>query len=445
MAVFKRRTCLSCKKQHQDSKEAKTPPPCERCGGTTEYSEKWYVAINLPLPDGGTKKHVRAVASKKDKAKEYEAALISERASGTVFDADRKDTSFVNAAKVFREWIDRRVKDKQMAEGTADSYRTRLTHNLWPFFRTFDLRRIDRIAVNRFVDERRERKIRKKDPSTREVYHEPTKESHIRGDIVVLKRIISVAIQEGLIRHSPLEGYEMIPPSRERDMALTPSQVETLLAVCAAPERPPYLWLAVFLAVHTGLRRDGVMSMQWSDIDWRRNEIVRTVKHHRSQGPTIVRIPMTEEVRDALKQWQAKQKVVAIGGEGYVITSPKRPGQPLKANAGLGFTAAACKAGLAGLHFHDLRHTFATLFLEQFPDHIETLRVIMGHSSAYMTRKYAHITDRAKHRAMARFSISASSEGGESHDEEGDSGRSAGVPITIRSTSTPPYSAPGLS
>src|SRR5690242_8897846 len=55
-------------------------------------------------------------------------------------------------------------------------------------------------------------------------------------------------------------------------------------------------------------------------------------------------------------------------------------------------------AGLSGLRFHDLRHTFITGHAE-----IETpLSVVMaqvGHLSARMTKEYTHISQRAKQEA----------------------------------------------
>jgi len=42
---------------------------------------------------------------------------------------------------------------------------------------------------------------------------------------------------------------------------------------------------------------------------------------------------------------------------------------------------------------HLLRHTFATLFDEQFPGHITDLQELLGHSSYETTRKYIHKTD----------------------------------------------------
>ena len=46
----------------------------------------------------------------------------------------------------------------------------------------------------------------------------------------------------------------------------------------------------------------------------------------------------------------------------------------------IGFSRVCSAVGLKGFLFHDLRHTFATLFLEQFPDQLETLKDLRGRS-----------------------------------------------------------------
>lgn len=66
------------------------------------------------------------------------------------------------------------------------------------------------------------------------------------------------------------------------------------------------------------------------------------------------------------------------------------------------FKPAATRAGLDGLHFHELRHTFATLAPESCPLDMYELSRAMGHASYAITDKvYAHVRPRdfSAHRA----------------------------------------------
>lgn len=56
-------------------------------------------------------------------------------------------------------------------------------------------------------------------------------------------------------------------------------------------------------------------------------------------------------------------------------------------------------AGLAGIRFHDLRHTFITHMVERGVP-LGTIQVFVGHMSATMLRHYTHITSGAARRAV---------------------------------------------
>jgi integrase len=56
-----------------------------------------------------------------------------------------------------------------------------------------------------------------------------------------------------------------------------------------------------------------------------------------------------------------------------------------------GFRKALSRAGLADLHFHDLRHTFASQWMMAGGD-LYVLRSILGHKSIAMTQRYAHLS-----------------------------------------------------
>jgi len=62
------------------------------------------------------------------------------------------------------------------------------------------------------------------------------------------------------------------------------------------------------------------------------------------------------------------------------------------------FRHARARPGLVDLHFHDLRHTFASQWMMNGGD-LYTLRGILGHMSIAMTQRYAHLSP-AYQRAM---------------------------------------------
>mgnify|MGYP002035789199 CR=1 FL=1 len=63
------------------------------------------------------------------------------------------------------------------------------------------------------------------------------------------------------------------------------------------------------------------------------------------------------------------------------------------------FNRAAKQANIHDLHFHDLRHTFASRLVMSGAD-IRTVQELMGHKTISMTLRYAHLSTGHKQRAM---------------------------------------------
>jgi integrase len=74
------------------------------------------------------------------------------------------------------------------------------------------------------------------------------------------------------------------------------------------------------------------------------------------------------------------------------------------------FKSACERAGIEGLRFHDLRHTFATRLVEKGVD-IETVKELLGHYGISITQRYTHSSDERKKKAVGLLVKSAKNEG----------------------------------
>jgi len=84
----------------------------------------------------------------------------------------------------------------------------------------------------------------------------------------------------------------------------------------------------------------------------------------------------------------------------YVFLNPET-GQPLK-DVKRSFPGSVRRAGIEGLRFHDLRHTFASRLVETGVDLI-TVKELLGHHSVRVTERYTHSGAEQKRKAVEKL------------------------------------------
>lgn len=237
---------------------------------------------------------------------------------------------------------------------------------LEPALKFFGRRPLDQIVKShcvRFVNERLE--VRAPHSVNRE-----------RG---LVQAVFSRAVEDGIIDRNPWKGVarEVAGP---RIRILTLSNEALLRKVL----RPAYnRWLTFMLG--TGLRIEEARNVGAREVDFVRSLI--HVPAHAAKGGKARSVPLRPEVAVVVRE-QLKELGIL-----WPATQPQFK-RTLKAGAET--------AGIPHLSPHDLRHTFATRFLQGGGD-IYILSKILGHSSVKMTeRNYAHLVsedlvERSKH------------------------------------------------
>lgn len=258
---------------------------------------------------------------------------------------------------------------------------------------------------------------------------QPCTETSVLGTYKVVRKVFSYAYAHRLIPFNPCIAVTKPRADTAEARFLSVEEVNALAAELAG--QPPYDLLVRFAAL-TGLRAGEVAALRIRDIDMRRGEVqVKLNKTHTSQGyivgtPKTARavrtVPILDEGlfrdlgmhlrshphRDDLEAGLWPGKV-----PGHNRLSYDREFDP-KGFYRYTFRPACDRAGLAGLHFHELRHTFATLALESGALDMHELSRAMGHASYAITDKvYAHLRarDYSRHRAAFSAHIAAASAG----------------------------------
>ena len=165
----------------------------------------------------------------------------------------------------------------------------------------------------------------------------------------------------------------------------------------------PEMGKAVYLELATGLRRGELPGLKWEDVNLERGNrpVRRQISRINSdvvEAPLKTKnayrtLPLAEDTISVLKEQRRK-----VGSSPWVFPSPN--GGSIFPDSVLHMLHRVLKqAGLLRVRFHDLRHTFATLALQNGVD-IKTVSGMLGHFSAGFTLDtYAHVTSAAQRQA----------------------------------------------
>lgn len=152
---------------------------------------------------------------------------------------------------------------------------------------------------------------------------------------------------------------------------LTRPQVERLIALL-----PTHAAQMARFAVATGLRRGNITGLTWDRIE----EGFAHIPGSQAKGKRGIPVPLNA---DALRVLDERR---GIHPE-YVFTFR---GKPVTQVATRRWREACAAAGLDGLRFHDLRHTWAS-WQAQAGTPLYALRDMGGWSTDAMVRRYAHL------------------------------------------------------
>ena len=221
----------------------------------------------------------------------------------------------------------------------------------------------------------------------------------VRNIHQILSSALKLAQEQRIILANPAEGC-VLPKVEHREMKTLPvEQLQSFLR--EARERG--VFELYYLELATGLRRGELLGLKWEDIDLERGDLRVRRQISRINGEVVEAplktknayrtLPLAEDTVSVLLEQKKK-----AGSSPWVFPSPN--GGPISPDSVLHMLHRVLKrAGLPRVRFHDLRHTFATLALQNGVD-IKTVSGMLGHFSAGFTLDtYAHVTSAAQRQA----------------------------------------------
>ena len=208
------------------------------------------------------------------------------------------------------------------------------------------------------------------------------KPASVNCHLQILRAAYNRALKAEKISRYPFRQVKLLKPNNIRVRYLSDEEEERLLF-----SLPEYCRPLIRVGIHTGLRKGELLSLRWDDLDLKNGVLhVRRAKSGEGRRIPLDSISLKILIRSRHERSQLADKG-SIKNQ-YVFCAPKGG---FMQNLQREWFPAVRKASLEDFRFHDLRHTFASRLVMAGVD-LYTVQILLGHKSAAMVQRYAHLS-----------------------------------------------------
>ena len=222
----------------------------------------------------------------------------------------------------------------------------------------------------------------------------------VRSCHALCRSSLEKAVEEGLITRNPSIGCKL-PPKKNGEMKVL-TQTEIVRLLNQAYDEGYYEMF--LLELTTGMRRGEILGLKWRDLNLETGEL-NIKRQLTTKGISVPKtkssirtILLPPDMLDLLREMKKTAKY------DWIFPSPVKEGEPRNPTAiTKRFRIMLERAHCKHVRFHDLRHTFATMALENGMD-VKTLSAMIGHVSSETTLNiYSHVTDTMRAQAAVKI------------------------------------------
>lgn len=199
--------------------------------------------------------------------------------------------------------------------------------------------------------------------------------------LAVLSHAFSVAVREwGWTEDNPVLKVKKPTEPRGRVRFLSDDERATLLNACRESSNP-WLYLAVVVALSTGMRKGELMGLTWKDVDLQAG---RVVLHDTKNGERRV-VPLAGPALALLKDHAKVRRL-----DTDLLFPGQRKDTPVDLRTP--WETALKRAGIEDFRWHDLRHSTAS-YLAMNGASLTDIAEVLGHKTLAMVKRYAHLSE----------------------------------------------------
>lgn len=216
--------------------------------------------------------------------------------------------------------------------------------------------------------------------------------SYIHQIHKLLKQIFDLCVKWGALKTSPL-SFVILPKLEHKPIEVW--NVHECKAFLKAVEGK-YGYIAFWLAIHTGMRLGERLALHWDEVDFKRNEIhvrstldLKTKERKEPKTKASKRIiPLEKGQMKVLKQFKINQEPLS-----RIVCASTEDGYATHTHIRTIMYETIKEIGIKKIRFHDLRHTHATLLIENKAN-IKAVQERLGHANIKITLDtYTHVTN----------------------------------------------------
>ena len=304
------------------------------------------------------------------------------------------------------EWMDTWIEcyTAKVKDSTRDRYLTDIRNHIKPELGAIRIQDLKLLTVQKFLNHCKAKGLALK--SVKNIY-------------LVLNKALTRAQKDGLLKKNPCTDAE-IPSYDAPQKEMRPLKDKEIPAFLKAIQGHPLEYL-FYVALFTGMRESELIGLSWDCVDWDHETIhlYRQLKRARGKGAPWVfttlknrqdrtfTVPhsvmaVLQKARRKQAEWKLSHGQLFQNTDNLVFTNEL--GEHLATHTvWKQFKQIVSQLGLPEVRFHDLRHSYATLALQNGVD-IKTVSTNLGHATvAFTMDKYAHVSMTMQKESAARM------------------------------------------
>lgn len=292
---------------------------------------------------------------------------------------------------VYTDWfqsISYRIK-----ESTAANYILKADKHILPCFGSSKISDITSSSVYQFICDKQDKGLSNR---------------YISDILILMKSVFKFASRK---HHTPNPMEDIVMPKKQKSniRLLTNDEEQKLLRIIK--DNLNLTSLGIILARMTGLRIGELCALQWKDInlDLKTITVSKTIqriqtKNGNSKTKLIITEPKSETSKRVIPIPDCIIEILTkfmVSADDYILSGNKKPVEPRVMQ--YRFAKILKNGNLPSVHFHALRHSFASCCIKLGFD-IKALSEILGHSSVEITlNRYVHSSFEQKAEYMKRL------------------------------------------